>query len=44
VLDRPEEAAARADRAWKDVQADYAIARTAERLTAVWRRASRARG
>ncbi|HYQ76813.1 glycosyltransferase [Cellulomonas sp.] len=44
VLDRPEEAAARADRAWKDVQADYAVARTAERLTAVWRRASRARG
>lgn len=45
VLDRPEEAAARADRAWKDVQADYAVARTAERLTAVWRRvASPARG
>nr|WP_277344764.1 glycosyltransferase [Cellulomonas sp. IC4_254] len=45
VLDRPEEAAARADRAWKDVQADYAIARTAERLTAVWRRVARpARG
>lgn len=44
VLDRPEEAAARADRAWKDVQADYAIARTAELLTAVWRRATPARG
>ena len=44
VLDRPEEAAARADRAWKDVQADYAVARTAERLTAVWRRATPARG
>ncbi|WP_147795750.1 glycosyltransferase [Cellulomonas sp. Y8] len=45
VLDRPEEAAARADRAWKDVQADYAVARTAERLTAVWRRVARpARG
>jgi glycosyltransferase involved in cell wall biosynthesis len=38
VLDRPQEAAARADRAWKDVQADYAIARTAERLTSVWER------
>jgi len=45
VLDRPEEAAARSTRAWKDVQADYAIARTAEQLTAVWRRAARpARG
>jgi len=45
LLDRPEEAAARADRAWKDVQADYAIARTAERLTAVWRQVARpARG
>ncbi|WP_282947072.1 glycosyltransferase [Cellulomonas endometrii] len=38
VLDRPQEAAARADRAWKDVQAEYGIARTAERLTAVWER------
>lgn len=37
VLDRPEEAAARADRAWKDVQTEFAVAQTAERLTAVWR-------
>lgn len=49
VLDRPEEAAARADRAWKDVQSEFAVAQTAERLTAVWRRVavsrwSRARG
>lgn len=45
VLDRPEEAAARADRAWKDVQASYTVAQTAERLTAVWRRVARpARG
>lgn len=43
VLDRPEEAAARAERAWKDVQRDYAVAQTAERLTAVWRRAARPR-
>lgn len=45
VLDHPEEAAARADRAWRDVQADYAVAGTAERLTAVWQRVARpARG
>jgi glycosyltransferase involved in cell wall biosynthesis len=49
VLDRPEEAAARADRAWKDVQSEFAVAQTAELLTAAWqqvavRRRSRARG
>lgn len=43
VLDRPQEAAARADRAWKDVQAEFAVAETAERLTAVWRSVSRPR-
>lgn len=42
VLDRPEEAAARADRAWKDVQSDYAVATTADTLTGVWQRTSRA--
>jgi len=36
VLDRPQEAAARAERAWKDVQAEFAVAATAERLTAAW--------
>lgn len=41
VLERPQEAAARADRAWKDVQAEYAVERTAERLTAVWEQVSR---
>lgn len=44
VLDRPQEAAARADRAWKDVQAEFAVAETAERLTAVWQAVSRPRG
>jgi glycosyltransferase involved in cell wall biosynthesis len=43
VLDRPEEAAARADRAWKDVQTEFAITQTAETLTGVWLRAARAR-
>jgi glycosyltransferase involved in cell wall biosynthesis len=40
VLDRPEEAAARADRAWKDVQSEFAIATTAHTLTEVWLRTS----
>lgn len=43
VLDRPQEAAARADRAWKDVQTEFAVATTAARLTQVWRSASRPR-
>jgi glycosyltransferase involved in cell wall biosynthesis len=43
VLDRPEEAAARADRAWKDVQSEFAIATTADTLTDVWLRTSRPR-
>ena len=41
VLDRPQEAAARAERAWKDVRRDYPIAETAETLTGVWRRVAR---
>lgn len=41
VLERPQEAAARADRAWKDVQAEFAVERTADRLTTVWERVSR---
>lgn len=41
VLDRPEEAAARAERAWRDVRQDYPIAATAETLTGVWRRVAR---
>lgn len=43
VLDRPQEAAARADRAWKDVQAEFTVAGTAEQLTAVWQAVSRSR-
>lgn len=42
VLDRPAEAHARATRAWKDVQQDYAIATTADTLTDLWHRTSRA--
>lgn len=41
VLDRPQEAAARAERAWKDVRRDYPIAETAETLTGVWRQVAR---
>ncbi|RMI03499.1 glycosyltransferase, partial [Cellulomonas triticagri] len=43
VLDHPEAAAERAARAWKDVQQDYAIAATADRLTQVWRTTARSR-
>ena len=42
VLERPEEAAARAERAWKDVRSEFTIAQTAETLTEVWLRTSRA--
>lgn len=41
VLDRPEEAAARATRAWKDVQSDFTIAATADTLTRLWLRTAR---
>lgn len=41
VLDHPEAAAARAERAWKDVQQEYAIATTADALTRVWQRTAR---
>ena len=40
VLERPEEAAARAERAWKDVRSEFTIAQTAETLTRVWLRTS----
>ncbi len=40
VLDDPEAAQVRARRAWADVQREYPVAETAERLTGVWRRAA----
>lgn len=36
VLDHPDEARERAQRAWTDVRREYTIAQTAERLTEVW--------
>jgi glycosyltransferase involved in cell wall biosynthesis len=43
VLDHPDEARERAQRAWTDVRREYAVAATAERLTDVWTHLASAR-